>query len=99
MDKKECNQALRGLVQKHPVDFPKSGHVAQQNFHHGTIFFGPGERFSSTTEFIGVMFFRAVGATVKKGTEPWVNATALAVWIYTASCCFQKTMTPHSGSL
>ena len=53
MDKKECNQALRGLVQKHPVDFPKSGHVAQQNFHHGTIFFGPGERFLQLRSSLG----------------------------------------------
>ena len=40
---------------------------------------------SLAVEFIGVMFFQILGATAKKGMEPWVNALALAVWIYTAA--------------
>ena len=34
---------------------------------------------SLAVEFIGVMFFQILGATAKKGMEPWVNALALAV--------------------
>ena len=40
---------------------------------------------SLAVEFIGVMFFQILGASAKKGMEPWVNAMALAVWIYTAA--------------
>eukprot|EP00438_Fugacium_kawagutii_P000741 Skav220485 [mRNA] locus=scaffold591:139656:140639:+ [translate_table: standard] len=40
---------------------------------------------SLAVEFIGVMFFQIIGASAKKGSEAWVNALALAVWIYTAA--------------
>eukprot|EP00438_Fugacium_kawagutii_P000743 Skav220487 [mRNA] locus=scaffold591:161063:161932:+ [translate_table: standard] len=40
---------------------------------------------SLLVEFIGVMFFQIIGASAKKGFEAWVNAMALAVWIYTAA--------------
>ena len=40
---------------------------------------------SLVVEFIGVMFFQILGGSAKKGMEPWVNAMALAVWIYTAA--------------
>ena len=72
-------------------DSPNSGHVAQQNFHHGTILFGPRERFLqlqvysqavSSVSRSGVHWgdvLPGIGVTVKKGMEPWVNAMALAV--------------------
>jgi len=40
---------------------------------------------SLAVEFIGVMFFQILGGSAKKGSEAWVNAMALAVWIYTAA--------------
>jgi len=40
---------------------------------------------SLAVEFIGVMFFQILGASAKKDFAAWVNAMALAVWIYTAA--------------